>query len=276
MTTPTALDLESIVTAAGTGPDAVKDPEVRRAIEETIARLDRGEIRVAEKVDGAWLVNKWIQQAIVQYFRIPPMETIPSGTFEYHDKIPLKRNLAAQGIRMCPGGIIRYGSHLEPGVVVMPGFVNIGAYVGTGTMIDTWATVGSCAQIGRNVHLAGGVGIGGVLEPVGVRPVIVEDNVFVGSRCILVEGALVEEGAVLGANVSVTGSTHIIDVTQDPPVTYQGRVPARSIVVPGVRPRKFPGGEFEVACALIIGQRSDRTEDKLVLMEEAREFGVPV
>jgi 2,3,4,5-tetrahydropyridine-2,6-dicarboxylate N-succinyltransferase len=276
MTTQTASDLESIVTEAGTSADAVKDPDVRRAIEETIARLDRGELRVAEKVDGEWKVNNWMQQAIVQYFRIPPMETIPSGTFEYHDKLPLKRNLAKQGIRMCPGGIIRYGAHLEPGVVVMPSFVNIGAYVGTGSLVDTWATVGSCGQIGRNVHLAGGVGIGGVLEPVGMRPVIVEDNVFVGSRCILVEGVLVEEGAVLGANVSLTGSTHVIDVTKDPPVTYQGRVPARSIVVPGVRPRKFPGGEFEVACALIIAQRSERTEDKLTLMEAAREFGLKV
>jgi len=267
-------DLESIVVEAGTRPDAVKDPEVRRAIEETIDRLDRGEIRVAEKVDGEWKVNSWMQQAIAQYFRIPPMATIPSGTFEYHDKLPLKRDLARQGIRMVPGGIIRYGAHLEAGVVVMPGFINIGAYVGSGTLVDTWATVGSCGQVGRNVHLAGGAGIGGVLEPAGSKPVIVEDNVFIGSRCILVEGVLVEEGAVLAANVSLTGSTHIIDVTKEEPITYKGRVPPRSIVVPGTRSRKFPGGEFQIACALIIGERSARTEGKVSLMEAAREFGV--
>jgi len=269
-----AVDLESVVTEAGTGPDAVKDPEVRRAIEETVARLDRGELRMAGKVDGEWKVNAWIQQAVAQYFRIPPMETLRSGVFEYHDKLPLKKDLAKQGIRVVPGGIVRYGAYLEPGVVVMPGFVNIGAWVGSGSLVDTWATVGSCGQIGRNVHIAGGVGIGGVLEPPGSRPVIVEDNVFLGSRCILVEGVLVEEGAVLAANVSLTGSTHIIDVTQDKPVTHKGRVPPRSIVVPGTRPRKFPGGEFQVACALIIGRRSERTEEKVALMEAAREFGI--
>ncbi len=251
-----AVDLESVVTEAGTGPDAVKDPEVRRAIEETVARLDRGELRMAEKVDGEWKVNAWIQQAVAQYFRIPPMETLRSGVFEYHDKLPLKKDLAKQGIRVVPGGIVRYGAYLEPGVVVMPGFVNIGAWVGSGSLVDTWATVGSCGQIGRNVHIAGGVGIGGVLEPPGSRPVIVE------------------EGAVLAANVSLTGSTHIIDVTQDKPVTHKGRVPPRSIVVPGTRPRTFPGGEFQVACALIIGRRSERTEEKVALMEAAREFGI--
>jgi 2,3,4,5-tetrahydropyridine-2-carboxylate N-succinyltransferase len=218
-------------------------------------------------------VNGWIQQAILLYFRLTEMRTMHAGPLEYYDRIPLKHELKDRGIRVIPGGIARYGAHIEPGVVVMPGFVNIGAYVATGSMVDTWATVGSGAQIGRNVHLAGGVGIGGVLEPVGARPVIIEDDVFVGSRSIIVEGVVVEAGAVLGAQVSLSASTHIIDVTGDEPVTHRGRVPAGSIVVPGTRPRTFPAGEYQVACALIIGRRSDKTDEKLKPMDAARAFG---
>ena len=243
-------------------------------VDQIIAALDRGEVRVAEPVDGEWRVNSEAQEAILEYFRSRRMEPQEVGPFEYHDKIPLKRNYEELGVRVVPPAVARYGAYLAPGVVIMPSYVNIGAWVGPRTMVDTWATVGSGAQIGADVHLAGGVGIGGVLEPPGSRPVIVEDNVFLGSRCILVEGVLVEEGAVLAANVSLTGSTHIIDVTQDKPVTHKGRVPPRSIVVPGTRPRKFPGGEFQVACALIIGRRSERTEEKVALMEAAREFGI--
>jgi 2,3,4,5-tetrahydropyridine-2,6-dicarboxylate N-succinyltransferase len=268
--------LAEIITDAWTRPESHKEPAVRDAVVETIARLDRGEVRLAEKVGGEWKVNQWIQHAINLYFRIPPMATIASGPFEYHDKLPLKKDLAKQGIRAVAGSVIRYGSHLEPGTVVMPGFVNIGAYLGTGSLVDTWATVGSGAQIGRNVHIAGGVGVGGVLEPPGARPNIVEDGVFLGSRCVLVEGILVEEGAILGAHVSLTGSTHIVDVTQKEPVTYKGRVPARAIVIPGTRRREFPAGEYQVSCALIVGYRSERVEMKVALMQAARDFDIGV
>ena len=274
MSTQQKTDLAQIIVDAWTRPDSIKEPEVRDAVLETLARLDRGEVRLAEKIDGEWKVNTWVQHAINLYFRVPPMETLHSGVFEYHDKLPLKRDLAKQGIRAAPGAVIRYGSYLEPGTIVLPGFVNIGAHIGTGTLVDTWATVGSGAQVGRNVHLAGGVGIGGVLEPPGARPNILEDGVFVGSRCIVVEGTLVEEGAILGANVSLTGSTHIIDVTKEEPVTFKGRVPPRAIVVPGTRPRKFPGGEVQLSCAYIIGYRSERVEIKVALMQAARDFGI--
>jgi len=276
MSTQQQTDLASIITDAWSRTDSVKEPEVRDAVVETIARLDRGELRLADKTTGEWTVNTWVQHAINLYFRVPLMETLRSGVFEYHDKLPLKKDLAKQGIRAVAGAVIRYGSHLEPGTVCLPSFVNIGAYVGTGTLVDTWATVGSGAQVGRNVHIAGGVGIGGVLEPPGARPNIVEDNVFLGSRCILVEGMLIEEGAILGANVSLTGSTHIIDVTKEKPVTYKGRVPARAIVVPGTRPRKFPGGEYQLSCALIIGYRSERVETKVALMQAARDFDIDI
>jgi 2,3,4,5-tetrahydropyridine-2,6-dicarboxylate N-succinyltransferase len=246
------------------------------AVEETIAGLDRGELRLAEKRDGEWHANGWMQKAILLFFRLREMETMEAGPFEYWDRIPLKRDYATLGVRVIPPGTARYGSHLEPGVVLMPGYVNIGARVGAGTMVDTWATVGSGGQIGRNVHLAGGVGIGGVLEPPNARPVIVEDDAFIGSRCILTEGVVVEEGAVLGANVSLSSSTHIIDVTQDPPVTHKGRVPAGSVVVPGTRPRRFPGGEFQLGCALIIGARSASTDEKTALNAVVREFGINV
>ena len=246
------------------------------AIERTIAALDRGQLRVAEKTDGEWVVNVWVKEAIMLYFRIASLETSHSGPFEYHDKIPTKQNLAAAGIRVVPPGTVRYGAFCEPGVVVMPGYVNIGAYVGAGTMVDTWATVGSCAQIGSDVHLSGGVGIGGVLEPAGARPVIIEDGAFIGSRSIVVEGTLVEEGAVLGANTTITSSTPIIDITGPEPIEHRGRVPARSIVVPGTRPKEFPSGSYDLQCALIIGRRSESTDRKTSLNEALRVFEVPV
>lgn len=249
------------------------DPE---AVEQAIALLDRGEARVAEKIDGAWVVNAWLKQAILLYFRQAKMVEGSYGDYRYHDKIPLKTALAEQNIRVVPPGTIRYGAHLEPGCIVMPGYVNIGARVGAGTMVDTWATVGSCAQIGRDVHLSGGVGIGGVLEPPNARPVIVEDGAFIGSRCIVTEGAIIEEGAVLGANTTITATIPIIDVTGREPVTYKGRVPARSVVVPGTRPKEFPAGVVDLQCAYIIGHRSEATDDRTSLNEALRTFGLTV
>jgi 2,3,4,5-tetrahydropyridine-2-carboxylate N-succinyltransferase len=246
------------------------------AVERTIAALDRGELRVAEKRAGEWQVNAWVKEAIMLFFRVAGLETSSVGPFEYHDKIPTKHNLADAGIRVVPPGMVRYGAFCEPGVVVMPGYVNIGAWVGAGTMVDTWATVGSCAQIGRDVHLSGGVGIGGVLEPAGARPVIIEDGAFIGSRSIVVEGTLVEAGAVLGANTTITSSTPIIDVTGDEPVELRGRVPAGAVVVPGTRPKAFPAGTYDLQCALIIGRRSASTDRKTSLNEALRVFEVPV
>jgi 2,3,4,5-tetrahydropyridine-2,6-dicarboxylate N-succinyltransferase len=272
--TVTVSKLEALIWEAAGRGDALESDEHRAAIEQVMAMMDRGDARLAEKVDGAWQVQSWLQQAILLYFGITKMGTGSAGAFEYHDRIPLKQGFDGAGVRVVPGSIVRYGSHVEPGAVILPSFINIGAYVGSGTMVDTWATVGSGAQVGRNVHVAGGVGIGGVLEPVGARPVIVEDDVFIGSRCILVEGVLVEERAVLAAQVCLTASTHIIDVTRDEPVTYKGRVPAGSIVIPGTRTKTFPAGDFQVNAALIIGSRSDATEDKLQMMDAAREFGV--
>lgn len=250
--------------------------EARGAIEGTIAALDRGELRVAEKVDGEWIVHEWVKEAILLYFRIRELTTMEAGPFEYHDKISTKTNLAAFGVRVVPPGTVRYGAFCEPGVVVMPGYVNIGARVGAGTMVDTWATVGSCAQIGRDVHLSGGVGIGGVLEPPNARPVIVEDGAFIGSRCIVTEGAIIEEGAVLGANTTITATIPIIDVTGSESVTYKGRVPARSVVVPGTRPKEFPAGIVDLQCAYIIGHRSEATDDRTSLNEALRTFGLTV
>ena len=245
-------------------------------VEAAIAALDRGEERVACKGADGWEVDQTVKRAIMLYFRLRGLDTMTAGPFEYHDKIPTKQNLAGQGIRVVPPGTIRYGAFCEPGVVVMPGYVNIGAYVGEGTMVDTWATVGSCAQIGRHVHLSGGVGIGGVLEPPAAAPVIVEDGAFIGSRCILVEGVIVEEGAVLGANTVLTSSTKIIDVTGDRPVEYRGRIPARSVVIPGTRPREFPAGTYHIPAALIIGHRSESTDEKTSLNDALRTFEVPV
>jgi 2,3,4,5-tetrahydropyridine-2-carboxylate N-succinyltransferase len=248
--------------------------QARDAVEAAIAGLDRGEIRVAEKIGGEWIVNAWVKEAILLYFRLRDMETFEIGPYEYHDKIPLKKGLARQGVRVVPPGTVRYGAHCEPGVIVMPGYVNIGAYVGSGTMVDTWATVGSCAQIGRDVHLSGGVGIGGVLEPPGARPVIVEDGAFIGSRSIVVEGTIVEEKAVLGANTVLTGSTPIIDVTGPEPVEYRGRVPSGSVVVPGTRPKQFPSGSYDLTCALIIGKRTAATDEKTALNDFLRDLDV--
>jgi 2,3,4,5-tetrahydropyridine-2-carboxylate N-succinyltransferase len=274
MPTITAAELESVVAAAVADSDLLNRPETRDAVEASIAGLDTGTLRLAEKRGGEWVVNGWIQQAILLYFRLRQMETLEIGPYEYHDKIPLKRNYARLGVRVVPAAVARYGSYLERGVVLMPSYVNIGARVGSGTMVDTWATVGSGAQIGADVHLAGGVGIGGVLEPPGARPVIVEDGAFLGSRCIVVEGVIVEEGAVLAANVTLTASTKIVDVTQNPPVVLQGRVPARSVVLPGTLPRQFPGGEFQVSCALVVGQRSASTDRKTSLNQALRDFGI--
>ncbi len=268
--------LAAAVTAAWADRSLLGDRQHTDAVLDTLACLDSGRLRVAEKIDGQWQVHAWIKQAVLLYFGIATMKVHEVGPFEFHDKIPLKHNLRAQGVRVVPPGTARYGSFLEPGAILMPGYVNIGARVGAGTMVDTWATVGSCAQIGKRVHLSGGVGIGGVLEPPAARPVIIEDGAFVGSRCIVVEGVHIEAGAVLGANVVLTRSTTIIDVTGDEPVESKGRIPARSVVIPGTRPKRFPAGEYGVPCALIIGERKASTDEKTSLNEALREFNVAV
>jgi len=246
------------------------------AINTVIEKLDKGELRIANKAEGQWEVNEWIKKAIMLYFLIRQMETIEVGPFEFHDKIPLKKHYKDLGIRVVPHAIARYGSYISKGVILMPSYINIGAYIDSGTMVDTWATVGSCAQIGKNVHLSGGVGIGGVLEPLQANPVIIEDNCFIGSRCIIVEGVIVEKEAVLGANVVITQSTKIIDVTQSIPVTYKARVPAGSVVIPGSYEKIFPAGKYNVPCALIIGQRKPSTDLKVSLNEALREYSVDV
>jgi len=248
-----------------------------KAVEETIELLDKGIIRVAEpQEDGTWQVNEWIKKAVLLYFPVAKMETINVGPFEFYDKIPLKKNYASLGVRVVPHAIARYGSYLAKNVIMMPSYVNIGAYVDEGTMVDTWATVGSCAQIGKGVHLSGGVGIGGVLEPVQAAPVIIEDHAFIGSRCIVVEGVKIGKEAVLGANVVITGSTQIIDVTGNEPVIYKGEVPACSVVIPGSYTKKFPAGEYQVPAALIIGKRKESTDKKTSLNNTLREFNVAV
>jgi len=264
------------IEAAFDDRELLEHEEYRQAVFDTIAALDSGELRVAEKEDGEWRSNAWVMKAISLYFTVAEMQTIYAGPFEYHDKVPTKKNLSAAGIRVVPPGTVRYGSHVEPGVIVMPGYVNIGAYVGSGTMVDTWATVGSGAQIGKNVHLAGGVGIGGVLEPPGAMPVVIEDGAFIGSRAVVVEGVRVEEEAVLGANVVLTASTRIIDVTGEKEVIHQGRVPTRSVVVAGTRTKEFPAGSYQLQTALIIGQRRESTDQKTSLNEALRQFGVSV
>jgi 2,3,4,5-tetrahydropyridine-2-carboxylate N-succinyltransferase len=250
------------------------DPDHAAPVEETIARLDRGELRVAERRDGEWVVHEWVKKAILLYFRLRRMEPDEVGPFRYHDKIPLKTDYVERGVRVVPPATARFGSYLSPDVILMPSYVNIGAWVGPRTMVDTWATVGSCAQIGADVHLAGGVGIGGVLEPPGARPVIVEDGAFIGSRCIVTEGVLVGEGAVLGANVVLTASIPIIDVTGAGPVEHRGHVPPRSVVIPGTRPKQFAAGTYDLACALIVGTRDASTDLKTSLNDALREHGV--
>ncbi len=252
------------------------DKSIQDTIKQVIELLDKGHLRVAEPSEQGWKVNDWVKKAVILYFPIMQMETSNAGPLEFYDKIPLKKNYKELGVRVVPHAIARYGSYVSKGVIMMPGFVNIGAYVDEGTMVDTWATVGSCAQIGKNVHLSGGVGIGGVLEPVQASPVIIEDNCFIGSRCIVVEGVRVEKEAVLGANVVLTMSTKIIDVTQDKPVEYKGYVPSRSVVIPGSYTKKFPAGEYQVPCALIIGTRKESTDKKTSLNDALRDHSVAV
>lgn len=256
--------------------ELLQNEDSQKAIRDVIRQLDLGGLRVAEPSENGWKVNEWVKKAVVMYFPIQKMETIEVGPFEFHDKMPLKRNYAEKGVRVVPHAVAREGAYIASGVILMPSYVNIGAYVDSGTMVDTWATVGSCAQIGKNVHLSGGVGIGGVLEPLQAAPVIIEDDVFVGSRCIVVEGVHVEKEAVLGANVVLTASTKIIDVTGSEPVEIKGRVPARSVVIPGSYTKQFPAGEFQVPCALIIGQRKESTNKKTSLNDALRENNVAV
>jgi len=256
--------------------DLLAGEETRAAISEVISLLDQGKIRVAEPKAGKWILNEWVKKAVILYFPIRKMEVTEAGPFEFYDKIPLKRNFLEKGVRVVPHAVARYGSYLARGVILMPSYVNIGAYIDEGTMVDTWATVGSCAQIGKNVHLSGGVGIGGVLEPVQASPVIIEDDCFIGSRCVVVEGVKVEREAVLGAGVVLTGSTRIIDVTAIQPVEFKGVVPARSIVIPGTYPKSFPAGTYQVPCALIIGKRNASTDLKTSLNDALRAYQVQV
>ena len=267
---------KEIINKAWKNRELIKNEEVKGTILEVINDLDLGKIRVAEPDGDDWKVNEWVKKAVVLYFPIAEMKTIEVGPFEFHDKIPLKKNYADLGVRVVPHAIARYGSFLEAGVIMMPSYVNIGAYVESGTMVDTWATVGSCAQIGKNVHLSGGVGIGGVLEPLQAAPVIIEDGAFIGSRSIVVEGVRIRKGAVLGANVVLTKSTRIIDVTGEKPVIYRGEVPERSVVIPGSYAKEFPSGTYNVPAALIIGQRKESTDLKTSLNDALREFNVAV
>ena len=269
--------LKTRIEAAWEDRSKLQEAETQEAIREVVAQLDQGTLRVAEPLsDGTWQVNGWVKKGVILYFPIQKMETIEMPPFEFHDKIALKKDFAAQGVRVVPHAIARYGSFLEKGVIMMPSYVNIGAWVGSGTMVDTWATVGSCAQIGRNVHLSGGVGIGGVLEPPQAAPTIIEDDCFIGSRCIVVEGVRVEKEAVLGANVVLTQSTRIIDVTGPEPITHRGIVPSRSVVIPGSYTKSFPAGDYQVACALIIGKRKESTEKKVSLNDALRDYNVAV
>lgn len=267
---------QSLIESAWEDRSLLEKTETVKAIELCIEAIDKGALRCAEKVDGEWIVHEWVKKAVILYFPTRKMETIEAGPLEFHDKIPLKRDYEKLGIRVVPHAVARYGAYVSPGVVMMPSYINIGAYVDAGTMVDTWATVGSCAQIGKNVHLSGGVGIGGVLEPVQASPVIIEDNCFIGSRCIVVEGIRIEEEAVLGANVVLTASTKIIDVSGPEPKEIKGYIPARSVVIPGTMPKKFPAGTYQVPCALIIGQRKESTNKKTSLNEALRDYGVSV
>ena len=269
-------DIRNIIESAWGNRELLKEENTINTIRKVVDLLDKGELRVAEPIDDGWQVNEWIKKAVVLYFPIQKMETLEAGIFEYHDKIPLKRNFKERGIRVVPNAVARHGAYISAGTILMPSYVNIGAYVDEGTMVDTWATVGSCAQIGKNVHLSGGVGIGGVLEPLQAAPVIIEDGAFIGSRCIVVEGVRVEKEAVLGANVVLTMSTKIIDVTGKEPIEMKGRVPARSVVIPGSYTKKFAAGEYNVPCALIIGKRKESTNKKTSLNDALREYDVAV
>jgi 2,3,4,5-tetrahydropyridine-2-carboxylate N-succinyltransferase len=269
--------MKNIIEAAWEDRNLLSDPSTRKAIEEVIESLDKGLIRVAErKDDGTWQINEWIKKAVVLYFPIRKMEVYDVNPFEFYDKMDLKKDFKSQGVRVVPGAIARYGAFLAPTVILMPSFVNIGAFVDEGTMVDTWATVGSCAQIGKHVHLSGGVGIGGVLEPLQAAPVIIEDGAFIGSRCIVVEGAHVGKEAVLGANVVLTSTTKVIDVSNTEHKEYRGYIPPRSVVIPGTYSKKFPAGEFQVPCALIIGQRKASTDLKTSLNDVLREHRVAI
>ena len=269
-------ELQQTIENAWNDRALLNDETTTTAIRKVVSLLDEGSLRVAEPTASGWQVNEWVKKAVVLYFPIQKMETIEVGIFEFHDKIPLKRGYAEKGIRVVPHAVARHGAYISAGTILMPSYVNIGAYVDEGTMVDTWATVGSCAQIGKNVHLSGGVGIGGVLEPLQAAPVIIEDNAFIGSRCIVVEGVHVETEAVLGANVVLTASTKIIDVTGDEPVEMKGRVPARSVVIPGSYTKSFPAGDYNVPCALIIGKRKESTNKKTSLNDALREHNVAV
>lgn len=269
-------ELKKLIENAWDDRNLINFKEYKEAIEQVILNLDKGELRVAEQIGDRWHVNDWIKKAVILYFPIREMKEIEVGPFVFHDKMKLKTDYKEKGVRVVPHAIARYGAFLAKGVIMMPSYVNIGAYVDEGTMVDTWATVGSCAQIGKNVHLSGGVGIGGVLEPVQASPVIIEDNCFIGSRAIVVEGVHVEKEAVLGANVVLTASTKIIDITGNEPVEYKGVVPARSVVIPGSYTKKFPAGEFQVPCALIIGKRKESTDKKTSLNDALRDNNVAV
>ncbi|MBC7390011.1 MAG: 2,3,4,5-tetrahydropyridine-2,6-dicarboxylate N-succinyltransferase [Opitutaceae bacterium] len=267
-------ELKDIIESAWANRELLKDNAVQAAIKTVILELDLGKLRVAEPVGNDWQVNEWVKKAVILYFPIRKMKVEEVGIFQYHDKMKLKNNYESLGVRVVPPAVARYGAYLAKGVILMPSYVNIGAYVDEGTMVDTWATVGSCAQVGKNVHLSGGVGLGGVLEPVQAAPVIIEDGAFIGSRCIVVEGARVGKEAVLGANVVITGSSKIIDVTGSEPKEYKGYVPPRSVVIPGSYTKKFPAGDFQVPCCLIIGQRKESTDLKTSLNEALRENNV--
>lgn len=270
------INMKNIIEAAWENRSLLEKSETQETIRAVINQLDSGELRVASPTEQGWQVNEWVKKAVVLYFPIQKMETLEAGPMEFHDKMPLKRGYKEKGIRVVPHAIARHGAFISKGVIMMPSYINIGAYVDAGTMVDTWATVGSCAQIGKNVHLSGGVGIGGVLEPLQAAPVIVEDNAFIGSRCIVVEGARIGKEAVLGANVVITASTKVIDVSGPSPVEYRGEVPERSVVIPGSYTKSFPAGDYQVPCALIIGQRKESTDKKTSLNNALREHDVAV
>ncbi len=269
-------DLQNIIENAWEDRGLLKESATQKAIREVIEHIDKGQLRIAQPQGSIWQINEWVKKAVIMYFPIQGMKTIETGPFEFHDKMELKKNYSELGVRVVPHAIARYGAYVAPGVIMMPSYINIGAHVGSGTMVDTWATVGSCAQIGSNVHLSGGVGIGGVLEPLQASPVIIEDNAFIGSRCIVVEGVKVEKEVVLGANVVLTASTKIIDVSGNEPIEYKGYIPKRSVVIPGTYTKSFPAGNYEVPCALIIGKRKESTDKKTSLNDALRDHSVAV